>query len=343
MAELPTATPDGELGTLRVDASTWLGLALSLPGEAGTRVILARNMEQELAPHLRIERSLYLLASLTLLLSVVVAARVAHGISRPVSDLTASAGRIEAGDYGAAVPVRGRDELARLAEAFNGMAAGLRERDRVRDLLGKAVSREIASELLRRPVALGGEEREVTVMFTDVRGFTGYSERIPPTMLVSVLNAYFTRVTRVIERHGGIVDKYIGDAVMAVFGAPLDRPDHAARAIACARDVMRDLDEWNREREARSDWPLRTGIGIATGVVVAGNLGSETRHNYTVMGEAANLAARLQDLTKEHGVPCLIAAETVNRAGAGTGLVALGRIAVRGRSEPIDVFSFATV
>ncbi|HMP76048.1 MAG TPA: adenylate/guanylate cyclase domain-containing protein [Kiritimatiellia bacterium] len=324
---------------VRLVGVPWIGSARTLPGGDAIRCLIQRNLESELAPHRRLERLLLLLTFAALLVSAGVAVRLAAGISRPVSELARGVARIGQGNYREPVAVRSQDELGQLAGAFNRMAAGLEERDRVRDLLGKAVSPEIAAELLRRPLALGGEERIVTVLFTDIRGFTSYSERVPPTELVAVLNDYFTRVTRVIEAHGGIVDKYIGDAVMAVFGAPLERPDHAARALACARELLRAIDALNRERDARGAWPLHTGIGIATGRVVAGNLGSESRHNYTVMGDAANLAARLQDLTKEHGVPCLIAAETAAAAGAMEQLRSIGEVPVRGKAEPIQVYA----
>ncbi len=325
-----------------VRGSTWVSLWHEVGGDSRMRCLLQRDLHRELQPYRRLERTLLLLTACALVLSAGAAAWLAAGISRPVSDLTLGASRIERGIYREPVPVHGSDELGKLATAFNKMALGLEERDRVRDLLGKAVSPEIATELLRRPPALGGEEREVTVLFTDLRGFTSLSESVSPTELVTVLNAYFTLITGVIESHGGIVDKYIGDAVMAVFGAPLDRADHAARGVACAHALYAALEQWNAGRTAKGFSPLHTPMGLATGIVVAGNIGSESRHNYTVMGDAANLAARLQDLTKEQGVSCLVSAETAEAARrAGYAFRAMGTLAVRGRSEPMAVFTLA--
>ena len=317
----------------------WIGLARRLPGDGRTWAVLQRDLARELAPHRRLESTLLLLAVGALALSALLAAWLAAGISRPVSDLVQGVGRIAQGDYQQPVQVRRADELGQLGTAFNQMAAGLAERDRVRDLLGKAVSPAIAAELLRRPPVLGGEEREVTVLFTDLRSFTRFSETVTPTALVEVLNDYFTRITGVVEAHGGIVDKFIGDAVMAVFGAPVAQADHARRALDCALAVLRELDDWNAARRRAGQPELATGVGVATGRVVAGNLGSATRHNYTVMGDAANLAARLQDLTKEYGERGLVAAETVRADGGNRGLRRVGEVPVRGKAAPTEVFA----
>ena len=340
------ALADGGTGrpfAVSAGGATWIGLAHALPGDGRTWAVLQRDLARELAPHRRLEHTLLLLAAGALGLSALLAAWLAAGISRPVSDLVDGVGRIAQGNYLEPVRVRRRDELGRLGAAFNQMAAGLAERDRVRDLLGKAVSPAIASELLRRPPALGGEEREVTVLFTDLRSFTRFSETVSPTVLVEVLNDYFTRITGVVEAHGGIVDKFIGDAVMAVFGAPVAQPDHARRALDCATSILQALDAWNGERRAAGLPELATGIGVATGRVVAGNLGSASRHNYTVMGDAANLASRLQDLTKECGVRCLVASGTVQAGGAGHALTRVGEVPVRGKAAPTEVFALVDV
>jgi adenylate cyclase len=317
----------------------WIGLAHPLPGDGRTSAVLQRDLERELAPHRRLEHTLLLLTIGALALSALLAAWLAAGISRPVSDLVQGVGRIAEGNYQQPVQVRRADELGQLGAAFNQMAAGLAERDRVRDLLGKAVSPAIAAELLRRPPVLGGEEREVTVLFTDLRSFTRFSETVTPTALVEVLNDYFTRITGVVEAHGGIVDKFIGDAVMAVFGAPVAQTDHARRALDCALAILRELDAWNAARRSAGQPELATGVGVATGRVVAGNLGSASRHNYTVMGDAANLAARLQDLTKEYGERGLVAAETVRADGGNRGLRRVGEVPVRGKAAPTEVFA----
>ncbi|MFZ4484403.1 MAG: adenylate/guanylate cyclase domain-containing protein [Chthoniobacterales bacterium] len=316
--------------------STWTPL---LPGDGTAHALLQRPLSRELAPFRRLETTLQWLTALALILSALLAVWLARGISRPVQDLTLGVQRIGEGRYDEPVAVRARDELGQLATAFNSMARGLAERDRVRDLLGKNVSPEIAAELLRRPAALGGEEKEVTIMFTDVRGFTSLSESAAPTDLLATLNEYFTELTRVIEAHGGIVDKYIGDAVMAVFGVPLATDDHASRAVACARDVRRVLGTYNAARSAAGLPRLDTGIGLASGKVIAGNMGSAARHNYTVIGDTVNLAARLQDETKAYKVDSVIAGSTASACGHADWLRPLGSVTVRGKTEAVEVFT----
>lgn len=338
---LADARGEGGLFDMEAGGDTWIGTWTELPGGGAVRGLLQRSLSRALAPIRRLERTLQGLTVLALGLSALLAVWLARGISRPVGDLTEGARRIGEGRYDEPVAVRSRDEMGRLASAFNGMARGLAERDQVRDLLGKNVSPEVAAELLRRPAALGGEEKIVTILFTDVRGFTGLSEGAPPVELLDTLNEYFTELTRVIEAHGGIVDKYIGDAVMAVFGAPVETADHARRAVECARDLRRVLGAYNASRTASGLPRLDTGMGLATGRVVAGNMGSAARHNYTVIGDTVNLAARLQDETKTFKVDSVIAGSTAVASGHPEWLRPLGAVTVRGKTEAVEVCTLA--
>ena len=206
------------------------------------------SLEHEMAPFWRLERLLIGLNIVALLISGVAGVIVARGVTRPVIELSQGVQRINKGDYSVRVPVKTRDELGDLASAFNGMAVGLQERDKVRDLLGKSVSPEVARELMRSEIELGGEIRNVTILFSDLRDFTAHSETQSPQELVKELNAYFTEVTGAVEAAGGIVDKYIGDAVMAVFGAPVEVPDHADRAVHAAMEILRAEENLNRQR-----------------------------------------------------------------------------------------------
>ncbi len=320
----------------------FLSYAVPLRAENGEVIaLLQRSLDKELAPYLRLEHTYLFLSLLGLALSAAVAIWIARGVSRPVLELAHGAHRIAEGDYQHRVNLKQEDELGELAASFNQMSAGLAERDRVRDLLGKVVSPEIAAELLRRGVALGGEEREVTVLFSDLRDFTSMSEALPPQEMLAILNDYFTRMAALVEKHGGVVDKYIGDALMAVFGAPLARAENADCAMHAALEMSEALDDLNRQWQARGLQTIGVGIGINTDIVVAGNMGSKTRLNYTVIGDGVNLASRLEGLTKnpEYAARIIVSGSTLARGTERYRTRRLGEIAVRGKRATTEIFA----
>lgn len=327
---------------LRVGDENFLNYAVPLPAENGQPVaLLQRSLDQELAPYLRLERTFLALAILGLAVSAAVGAWIARGVSKPVLQLAEGAHKIAAGNYRHRVQLKQQDELGSLAASFNHMSEGLAERDRVRDLLGKVVSPEVAAELLRKEVTLGGEEREVTILFSDLRNFTSMSERLTPQNMLEILNRYFTRMDAIISRHGGVVDKYMGDALMALFGAPLSNPDDADRAMQAALEMSEALDDLNRRWEKRGLPAIGIGIGINTDVVVAGNMGSQTRLNYTVIGDGVNLASRLEGLTKlpEYQTRIIISGSTLLKARKQYQTRRLGEVAVKGKQIPTEIFA----
>jgi adenylate cyclase len=235
---------------------------------------------------------------LGLVLIVVVGLVLASWIDRSLAPLVAASGRVALGDLDVQVPVSRIDELGVLAERFNDMVRGLRQLLIVKDLFGRFVSPEVSEKLLAGQIELGGELREVTVLFCDLRNFTELSARHSPAEIVDLLNDYFGLVVRAAANHGGIVNKFGGDSTLVVFGAPVDIPRHAEMALATALEIETALETMSA-RLVEAGWgPLRQGIGIATGSVVAGQIGSEDRMEYTVIGDAVNLASRLQALTK---------------------------------------------
>jgi len=179
--------------------------------------------------------------------------------------------------------------MGRLAASFNAMAEGLALKERYRSVLDVVADRRIADELVRGRLELGGEPREVTVVFCDIRGFTARTEGMPPGDVVQLLNEHMTALARVVHAHQGVVDKYMGDALMALFGAPRSTSADAANAVRAAWEMVQAREELNR----RSGRPIQVGIGVATGLVVAGCMGSADRLSYTVVGERVTLAARL--------------------------------------------------
>src|SRR6476659_133590 len=207
-----------------------------------------------------------------------------------------------------------------------------------RSALERFLSPEVVEMVVANPdIRLGGVNQEVTVMFADIRGFTTMSEAMEPGRVVEILNEYFTRVTDVIFDNGGTLDKYIGDAVMAVFGAPISKGNDAAAAVNSAIQIQRLLIELNRAAAAR-DWPeLRVGIGINTGSAIAGNIGSPRRLDYTVVGDAVNTAQRL--MTNAAGGLILISESTAKKLGKKFALEQLPELKVKGRSEAVPVFA----
>ena len=217
-----------------------------------------------------------------------------------------------------------------------------RQKTVLRRSFQKYVPHEVVEQLLRNPqeVALGGERRPLSVLFSDIRGFTGLSERMNPEAVVRFLNSYFAVMTPIIYRHGGIVDKFEGDAIMALFGAPIFYPDHAVRAVRAALDMRAALaamqSQWRAQLQL--DRPLRIGVGIATGEAVVGNIGSPERLNYTAVGDTVNLAARLQELTKEFATDILVDEATYMAAREVVEAEAIPQVQVRGKTQLLTIY-----
>jgi adenylate cyclase len=222
----------------------------------------------------------------------------------PVQDLIEGARRVQRGDLASVVPVSSLDELGDLALAFNAMQSGLRERAALQAAFGSYVDPLLAQRLLDSGTSVfEGEELEVTVLFLDVRGFTSYSEGVAPAEAVALLNRLFDVVVPVVHEHGGHANHYLGDGLLAVFGAPQPLPAHADAAMAAAIEVQRRV-------QAQLGEEVRIGIGVNTGPVIAGTVGGGGRHEFTVIGDTVNVAARVEQLTKETGDLILITEAT---------------------------------
>jgi adenylate cyclase len=212
-----------------------------------------------------------------------------------------------------------------------------RQRKQVTDIFGKYVSADIVKELLKNPdqIKLGGKRKEMTIMFSDIRGFTALSERMKPEELVHFMNDYLTAMSSIVMRNRGVVDKYIGDAIMAFWGAPLDDPAHAEKALAAAVEMIAGLEKF---RAGRKNIGLSIGIGINSGPAVVGNMGSEQRFSYTAMGDTVNLASRLEGLNKEYGT-CIIASEESFRQAMPKFFGReLDLVRVKGKQKPVRIF-----
>ncbi|MBD3251626.1 CHASE2 domain-containing protein [Candidatus Uhrbacteria bacterium] len=213
------------------------------------------------------------------------------------------------------------------------------ERRKIKALFSRYVSPSVVETILEDPTKLhlGGERRRMTVFFSDIRGFTSISESMEPEELVTHLNSYLDQMTDIVFKHDGVLDKYIGDAVMAFWNAPFDQEDHALRAVKTALDMNRALDQMNEDR-AFGDHEFRIGMGMNTGDMIVGNTGGKVHTDYTVLGDHVNLASRLESLTKEYGVRILVSQATVDELRGEVLVRKLDKVSVKGKREPVTIY-----
>jgi len=267
---------------------------------------------------------------------------IAKRITKPITHLAKVTDDVGKGRLDAIVfPELSRkptDEVYKLYHAFYGMVEGLKEKEKVRGVLNKVVSQEIAEEILKKSIHLGGEEKVVTVLFADIRNFSGISEKMDPKHVISMLNTCMTKVSEKIDEFDGVIDKYVGDEVMALFGAPLEKPDSALQSIKCALAIVEELKQWNKERKNEGLASIEMGIGIHTGVVVCGNMGAENRLNYTVLGANVNLASRLCANAKP--LQILVSQGTLDQEHIKDQLEVqpLSPVTPKGFTEPVNVY-----
>ena len=277
------------------------------------------------------------LVLLNAIISVAIVTLLSRRVDRSMNDLLKRMRRILVGDLSGYWTPRTTDEFLDLGAGFNTMLLGLRDREALKDTFGRFVSQDVATAVLEGQVPLQGETREVSILFQDIRGFTTLSEQTSPAALLHLVNEFFTEMVAAVEAHGGTVKQFTGDGVMALFGAPVSHAEDPTRAVRTALDMLTRLEDLNQRRTRRGDVPLRIGVGIHTGLVVAGCIGPDKRVEYGVVGDAVNLASRVQDLTKQVGATILITEATAARLSHDFAFGKRAVLPVRGKQLPIEV------
>lgn len=297
------------------------------------------GLEDKLSGRISLQLSLISLGTMILVLLFI--GRMGFTVIYPITKLAQATEDVVAGRYEeVSLPDVGKrkDEVAILIRSFAAMVNGLRERERIRGVLDKVVSKDVADEILRTQIHLGGEDRIVTMLFSDIRGFTELTENATPQKTIEMLNACMTKISRVIEGEGGVIDKYVGDEVMAIFGAPTSHPDHALRAVSTGMLMIETLKRWNLVRMQQGEPVMEMGIGVHTGLVVAGNMGAEDRLNYTVLGSNVNLASRLCQVAKANQL--IISEATLAEPNIEESFFVkpLEPIVLKGFKEPVSIY-----
>ncbi|HSD73792.1 MAG TPA: adenylate/guanylate cyclase domain-containing protein [Steroidobacteraceae bacterium] len=329
----------GRVALLRVAGDRYLSLALPIDAHVSEPLyaLVQGNYDRALAPLRALQARIAAIGTVALLAALAIGVGLARGITSPVQHLVAGMREVLRGNLRFRSRIEREDEIGFLATSFNEMVGGLEERERIKDTFGRFVSHDVAEAVLNGRVPLEGELREVSILFQDIRGFTGLSERLDPAALLKLLNQFFTEVVAAVEAEGGVVKQFVGDGVMALFGAPQAYPDHATRAVRAALGIVKRLATLNHALREQGVAPIEIGVGIHTGMVVAGLIGPDQRVEYGVVGDPVNLANRVETLTKDVRATVLISREIADRLDPTFVLGRSATLPVKGRQQPVEV------
>jgi adenylate cyclase len=286
-----------------------------------------------------IQRQNILITVMVICASILLIFFYSKSITKPVGRLMEGAKRVAEGDFAIAIPRTTHDELGRLSVAFNGMSKGLADREKLKTAFGKFVNKEVAERVLRDEISLGGEAKEAAIFFSDIRSFTSISEKLLPHEVVEFLNDYMTRMVACVNKTHGVVDKYIGDAIMAVWGVPYSVGNDTENAINGALMMRAALAEYNAAVKGTRKPPLKIGCGINSGSVIAGQIGSLERMEYTVIGDAVNLASRIESLNKPFRTDLLISQASYELVKGIFKVEPMKKITVKGKAEPQQIYA----
>jgi adenylate cyclase len=299
--------------------------------------LMQRSYDEALAPLRTLQKRIVIIGTAGLLGALLIGIALAGGIIAPLQSLVAGMREVLRGNLQYRSQIERHDELGFIARSFNEMVDGLEERELIRDTFGRFVSHDVAEAVLAGRVPLQGERREVSILFQDIRGFTSLSERLDPAVMLQLLNQLFTEVVAAVEAEGGVVKQFLGDGVMALFGAPQPYADHAERAVRAALAIVDRLKGLNETLATQDIGPLEIGIGIHSGAVVAGLIGPDNRVEYGVVGDAVNLASRVESLTREMQATILVSRDISGQLGPAFKLGCTATMVVKGKSQPVEV------
>jgi len=266
---------------------------------------------------------------------------VTGNLTRPLRSIIGALREVRRGNFDTKVRVTSNDEIGYTGDVINQMTDGLKERDLIKEMFGRYVAPEIRDEILSGRIPLDGEIRAATVLFSDLRDFTPLTETLSPKEVVKVINLYFKEMEEAIQRNHGLVLQFIGDEIEAVFGAPVARQDHPVQAVRAALEMTHRLQQVNGELAKRGHGPLRHGIGIHTGEVLAANIGSPNRLSYALVGKTVNLASRLEGLNKTFGTEIIASGTTCAHLNGAFSLTKLPETQIKGIGKPIDIYSIS--
>jgi class 3 adenylate cyclase len=261
-----------------------------------------------------------------------------RNLAEPTREIMDVAEKIRSGNYDSQARVVTNDEIGFLGDRVNEMARGLVERERIREVFNLFTSPEIAREILSDRTAGMGETRVVTLLFSDLRGFTRMAEQLPPEEVVKSINRYFSEMSAAIIEHGGIVLQYVGDEIEAVFGAPMDDPAHADKAVAAALEMRFRLAALNEERSLSGQEPLQHGIGVHTGKALAGLVGSKYKISYAMVGDTVNIASRIQEINKDLNSDIVISEQTYRSLKVPREVSSPFTVSVKGKTNVLNVY-----
>jgi adenylate cyclase len=329
---------NGQLTYSEADKQTFIGSFKKI-GIGDLIVVTTVPEEKAMEAVNTIQRRNFYLMVVILGFSILVVLIYAKRMITPILRLVDASKRIEKGDFHLTLEEESGDEIGILTKSFLNMSKGLSERDKIKDAFGKFVNSDLAEEVMKGDVKLGGSRKECTIFFSDIRNFTSISEKMQPEDVVEFLNQYMTKMVSCVNKNGGIVDKFIGDSIMAIWGAIHTSDEDPIRAVRTALEMRKALFEFNQERGSQKRPLIQIGIGINTGAVIAGQIGSEERLEFTVIGDAVNLASRIEALNKDFSTDILISESTFLKIRNEFNCIKMKSIQVKGKQKAQTIYA----